>query len=162
MGINAAAQLLAGLWAGALLTIGGLAAPAAFAVLPPADAGRVVARLFAYEAYFSLAAGLVLVLIEQQRPRFAADAPTAAAARPATRSVMTANLLLVLGTLFCTVAGYFGVQPMMAAARSGQGTLSFAALHALSGGLFALKGSLVLALAWRLCAASVSRPYRSG
>ena len=38
---------LAGLWAGALLAIALLAAPAAFAVLPAADAGRVVARLFA-------------------------------------------------------------------------------------------------------------------
>ena len=39
---------------------------------------------------------------------------------------------------------------MMAAARAGQGGLSFGALHAVSGGLFVLKGLLVLALAWRL------------
>jgi hypothetical protein len=42
------------------------------------------------------------------------------------------------------------VQPMMAAARAGQGTVSFMTLHAISAGLFVLKGLLVLALAWRL------------
>ena len=53
--------------------------------------------------------------------------------------------------LFRSVGGYFAVLPMMEAARAGQqGTLSFGTLHAVSGGLFALKGLLVLALAWRL------------
>ena len=42
------------------------------------------------------------------------------------------------------------VLPMMAAARAGQGSLSFGALHGLSAGFFGLKGLLVLALAWRL------------
>ena len=39
---------------------------------------------------------------------------------------------------------------MMEAARAGQGPVSFGTLHAVSGGLFVLKGLLVLALAWRL------------
>jgi hypothetical protein len=39
---------------------------------------------------------------------------------------------------------------MMEAARAGQGAWSFGALHAVSSGFFALKGLLVLALAWRL------------
>jgi len=64
------------------------------------------------------------------------------------------NLVLLLGTLFCTIAGYFAVQPMVAAARAGQGTLSFGTLHAVSASLFALKGLLVLALAWRLSSAA--------
>jgi hypothetical protein len=66
--------------------------------------------------------------------------------------VFSVNLMLLLGTLFCTVAGYFAVQPMMAAARAGQGAISFGALHAVSAGFFMLKGLLVLALAWRLTA----------
>jgi hypothetical protein len=61
---------------------------------------------------------------------------------------------LLLGTLFCTVAGSFAVQPMMAAARAGQGPVSFATLHAVSAALFVLKGVLVLVLAWRLSAAA--------
>ena len=136
------AALLAGAWAGVLLCIGAIAAPAAFATLVSADAGRVAGRMFAVEAYMSLAVALVLFVIERQRSRDAAAAGTG--------SVFSINLLLLFGTLFCTVSGYFAVQPMMAAARAGQGIVSFGALHAISGGLFVLKGLLVLALAWRL------------
>ena len=60
--------------------------------------------------------------------------------------------MLALGALFCTVAGYFALQPMMAAARAGEGGLSFGALHALSAGFYAVKTALVVALAWRLTA----------
>jgi Domain of unknown function (DUF4149) len=136
------ASLLAGLWAGVLLGIGAMAAPAAFAVLAPADAGRAVGRMFAIEAYASLAVAIVLFAIERQRSRDAAAAGIG--------SVFSANLVLLLGTLFCTVAGYFAILPMMAAARAGQGSVSFAALHAVSAGFFLVKGLLVLALAWRL------------
>ena len=134
--------LLAGLWAGILICIGLIAAPAPFATLASADAGRVVSRIFAQEAYLSLALAVVLFLIVRKQAKTAAAAGTG--------SIVNANVLLVLGTLFCTVAGYFAVQPMMAAARAGQGSLSFMALHAISLGFFALKGLMVLALAWRL------------
>ena len=136
------AALIAGLWAGILLCIGAIAAPAAFATLARADAGRFVNRLFEQEAYLSIAVAVVLFAIERQRSRDRASGGTG--------SVFSANLMLLLGTLFCTVAGYFAVQPMMEAARAGQGALSFGALHAISAGFFVLKGLLVLALAWRL------------
>ena len=134
--------MLAALWAGVLLCIGAIAAPSAFATLGVVDAGRFVGRMFAQEAYLSLALALLLFVVERQRSRDAAAAGTG--------SVMSVNIVLLLGTLFCTVAGYFAVLPMLEAARAGQGTVSFLALHAISGGLFALKGLLVLALAWRL------------
>ena len=38
---------------------------------------------------------------------------------PGTGSALNANMLLLLGALFCTVAGYFALQPMMA--RRGPG-----------------------------------------
>ena len=41
-------------------------------------------------------------------------------------------MLLALGTVFCTVAGYYALAPLMAAARAGQGSLSFAQLHGIS------------------------------
>lgn len=138
------AALIAGLWAGILLCIGAIAAPAAFALLARPDAGRFVNRLFEQDAYLSIALALVLFAIERQRSRDATEAGTG--------SVFSANLMLLLGTLFCTVAGYFAVQPMMEAARAGQGSLSFGALHGISAGFFVLKGLLVLALAWRLSA----------
>ena len=59
--------------------------------------------------------------------------------------------MLVLGTIFCTAAGHFALQPMIVAARAGEpGALSFGALHAISMALYAAKGLLVLTLAWRL------------
>lgn len=131
--------LLPALWAGVLLCVALIAAPAAFAALAPADAGRVVARLFAQEAYLSLALSLIVVLLERRR------APG-----------LRAEALLALGALFCTVAGYFALQPMMAAARAGQGAWTFAQLHTLSLALFAVKLGLVLALAWRV--SSPARP----
>ena len=144
------AALIAGLWAGVLVCIGAIAAPAAFALLARPDAGRIVNRLFQQDAYLSLALALVLFVIERQRRRDATATGTG--------SVFSANLMLLLGTLFCTVAGYFAVQPMMEAARAGQASLSFGTLHAISAGFFVLKSLLVLALAWRLISAdSLSR-----
>jgi len=140
------AAVVAGLWAGILLCIGAIAAPSAFATLVPADAGRVVARMFMQEAYLSLGVAIVLFVIERQRTRQGAAAGGG--------SVFSLNLVLLLGTLLCTIAGYFAVQPMMAAARAGQGTVSFMTLHAVSASLFTLKGLLVLALAWRLSSAA--------
>jgi hypothetical protein len=140
--VSRGAALLVALWAGVLLAIGAVAAPAAFAVLPSADAGRVAGRMFSVEAHAGLAVVVLLFLVERRRARDAAQTGRA--------SVFSANLVLLLGALFCTVAGYFALQPMMAAARAGQGTWSFGALHAVSSSFFVLKGLLVLALAWRL------------
>jgi hypothetical protein len=134
--------LLPALWAGVVAAIGLLAAPAAFATLSPAAAGQVVSRLFAQEAYASLAAALLFVVLDR---------------RVGGRG-LSAEALLALGALFCTVAGYFAVQPMMAEARAGRGALGFGALHAISTVFFALKGVLLLALAWRCT--RVSRPGR--
>ncbi|MDN3920379.1 DUF4149 domain-containing protein [Roseateles violae] len=129
--------LLAALWGGLLLCVAFLAAPSAFAVLERAQAGAYVARVFALEANISLAAALLLMLIERRL------------ARDAGGRGFTAGFLLPAGALFCTVAGYFALQPMMAAARAGQGSVSFMTLHAVSFGFYGLKTLLVLALAWR-------------
>ena len=134
-------RLLPALWAGLLLAIALVAAPSAFAVLPQHDAGRVVARLFAIEAEVSIALAMLLFLIERRRASVAAEAGQG--------SVISAPMLLLLGTLVCTVAGYFAVLPLLEAARSGQGRWSFATLHGVSLGFYGLKTVLVLALAWR-------------
>jgi Domain of unknown function (DUF4149) len=134
-------MLLPALWAGGLLCVALLATPAPFAVLAAADAGRVVGRMLAQEAYSSLALGIVILVLE----RVAARRASAVGAGPQ----FTAGMALALGALFCTVAGYFAVQPMMAAARAGQGSLGFMQLHAISAGFYVLKTGLVLVLAWR-------------
>ncbi len=137
-------RLLAGLWAGLLVGLGAIGAPAGFAVTTVEVAGRTAGRMFAIEAHVSLAVAVLLLLLTRQAVPIEPDQPPAPA--------LNTNLLLLLGTLFCTIAGYFVLQPMMVAARAGEGSLSFGALHGLSAGFFALKGLLVLVLAWRFTA----------
>lgn len=134
-------RILPGLWAGWMLCVAMLATPAAFALLDKPTAGRVVARMLAQEAYTSLAMGTLLLVLERLVARRAAMAGQG--------SQFTVGMVLALGALFCTVVGYFALQPMMEAARAGQGGWSFAQLHAASLGFFGVKGLLVLALAWR-------------
>lgn len=136
------AAWLAGIWAGGLLVIGGMAAPAAFAVTTPEVAGRIAGRLFAQEAHIGLGLAAALVLLLRHHARRLADRQAG--------SLFSPELMLVLGAVFCTVAGYFALQPLMAAARAGQGSWSFGQLHGVSAVFFGLKGLLVLALAWRL------------
>ena len=134
-------RLIPGLWVGLLLCIAGIAAPAAFAMLARTDAGRVVGRLFVVEAWASLALAMLLLAIERGRARERAEASQG--------SVLSTEMLLVLGTVFCTVAGYFALQPLMPAARAGQGALSFGQLHAISAAMLVLKIMLLAVLAWR-------------
>ena len=136
------AACIAGLWAGVLLGVGLIGAPAGFATALPEAAGRAVGRMFAQDAYLSLALALVMCLLLRRRSQGQTEAG----------AVFSVNLMLTLGALFCTVAGYFALQPMMAAARAGEGAVSFGTLHLLSAGFFGVKTALVLALAWRLTA----------
>jgi hypothetical protein len=136
-----ARRLLPALWAGLLLCIALIATPAPFAALAPADAGRVVGRIFVQEAWTSLVLAFLLLLIERRRAGDAAEAGKG--------SVLSTEMLLLLGTVFCTVAGHFGVQPLIPAARTGAAPLTFGQLHAISVAFFGIKTVLVLMLAWR-------------
>lgn len=135
------AQLLASLWLGLVGALGAVAAPAAFAVLDRPLAGRVAGQCFRIEAQVALGFALALFLLHRHL------AAQRAAAGSGSR--VSVELLLVLGALFCTVLGYHALQPMMEAARAGQGAIGFGALHGVSSALFALKGLLLLALVWR-------------
>lgn len=146
--IERARRLLPGLWAGLLLCVAVLATPAPFALLAQADAGRVVGRMLAQEATISLLLGAIVLMLERVTARHGAVEGQG--------TQFTAGMALALGALFCTVAGYFALQPLMAQARLGQGALSFGQLHALSAAFYVLKAGLVLALAWR--AASPAPP----
>ena len=130
-------RLLPACWAGALLCLALIAAPAIFALLERADAGRAVGRIFLQEAWLSLVLGLVLLVLERVR------------ARRGLNPVLSAEILLTLGTVFCTLAGYFAVQSSMTAAKAGQSALSFGQLHAISAAFFGAKILLLGALAWR-------------
>lgn len=136
MNLRQCAGWLAGLWAGEIVCVGVLAAPAAFATLARPDAGRFVGRVFEQDAYLALAVAALLLLLERRQGREGAP-------------VFSVNVLLLLGALFCVVAGYFAVLPLMAQARAGQGGMSFMALHLVSTVFFAAKGLMVAVLAWR-------------
>jgi len=142
--VDRARRVLPAAWTGVSLGLGFVAAPALFAVLDRASAGRVAARLFAAEALISIVLCVVLALLE--RGRAARRAQAGAGSR------LSAELLLVLGALFCTVFGHYAIQPMLEAARTGQGRWSFGALHGASSALYAVKLLLVATLAWRAAA----------
>jgi hypothetical protein len=133
--------VLTALWLGLVVTLAAVAAPTAFAVLERTLAGQVAGRMFGIEARVGLGLAIALFLIERRLASL-----RVAAGRG---SVLSVEIMLVLGALFCTVLGYFALQPMMEAARAGQGAYSFGALHGVSSALFVLKGLLLLALLWR-------------
>jgi hypothetical protein len=132
-------RLLPGVWAGVLWCIALVATPAPFAQLAQADAGRVVARIFAQEAALSvgMAAGLFALEWAWLRTR---------SPHPGWRLPS----MLVALALTCTLLGYYGLQPMLAQARMGLGPMSFGQLHAVSLLLFGLKLVAVSVLAWRV------------
>lgn len=141
---------LAGLWAGSVLAIGGMAAPALFSVLSSQMAGQGAGRIFAIEANVSLLFAIVLFIMERQRVRSEVEQGGAST------SAMSASLLMILGALFLTVLGQFAIHPMIEAAKAGQPTrLSFGALHGISAGMYWLKAMVLLGLSWRLTAPTV-------
>lgn len=132
--------LLAALWLGLVVSLAAVVAPVLFAGLEREVAGRMAGQMFRIEAYAALGFAIALFLIERRLAGLRM--------RAGQGSVMSMNLLLVLGALFCTVFGYFALQPLMEVARAGQGRFSFGALHGASSVLFVLKGLLLLALVW--------------
>jgi Domain of unknown function (DUF4149) len=141
------AAWLTGAWAGLVAGIGFVAAPALFATLARADAGRVAARLFALDAYLGVGFGAVLLVLALR------DSHARALAGVSRFSV---ELMLALGALFCIVAGYFALEPMMAAARSGAPGPSFALLHGVAAAFFVVKFVAVAVLAWRWAGGAVA------
>lgn len=146
-------RLLPALWLGVLLCVALIATPAPFALLDRPTAGRVVARILAQEAWLSLVLALAGLVWARARARRAAEAGTG--------SQFSGEMVLLLGVLGCTVIGYFGLQPQMAAARAGQGPWSFGQLHAASSAFYAVKLVLLALLAWR-CAADTAPGAASG
>lgn len=135
---------LAGVWAGIIVGVGAVSAPSLFMVLDRPLAGTGAGRIFATEALVSMLMAIVLFVAERGRVRDRIEAGEKL-------SVMSGPLLLILGALFLTVFGHFGLTPVIQEAKAGLPTkLSFGALHGISAALFWLKGLLVLTLAWRL------------
>lgn len=142
--LNRIRAVLAGLWAGMLLTIGGLGAPVLFQMLDKVMAGQIAGRYFYVEAKVSLLLTAALLMIERAIVRRDAIAVGGSAPSP-----FSGNLILLLAILFTVVFGYEMLQPMMEAARSAPGRWTFMQLHGASMALYACRALLILTLAWR-------------
>ena len=139
-------RMLPALWAGVLLCIAAIAAPAAFGALSATEAGRVVSRIFVREAWLSLALAALLLRLQCRQDSNSRPSRT--------------DRALLWGTIGCTLLGYFALQPLMAAARAGGGVIGFGALHLISVVFYGLKTALVSWLAWR-AGTDLSRPPSS-
>jgi len=137
---------LAAVWTGLIVATGGLAAPSLVTVLERELAGKAAGRIFTLEAKVSLAFAVLSFVIERRRVRDQVESGV-------TTTVMTGNLLLILGALFLTIFGEFALHPMIEAVKAGQpSALSFGALHGISASLFWVRALMVGSLAWRLTA----------
>ena len=135
-------RLLPGIWLGLLVAIALIATPAASGTLDKASFGAVARAIFAREAPTSFILGVVILVIERR------DALVRHLATGV--SQFSTEMTLAIAALFCTVAGYYGLQPMMEQARlGGVATLTFTQLHAISLAFFGAKALCVLALAWK-------------
>lgn len=136
--------LIATLWAGSLWTVGYLVAPTLFATLSDKVlAGVIAGSLFRVEAWLSVFCAVTLMALAW----FVADG----------RSGKSAKRLLwiVAGMLACTVIGYFGIHPYMAALKevAGPGGVmatdaktQFDILHGVSSALYLVQSLLGVAL----------------
>jgi hypothetical protein len=136
--------LVATLWAGSLWTIGYLVAPVLFSTL--ADrvlAGTIAGQLFRIEAWVSVTCAAVLIA-------------SLIFGNTNSRPMQQHRLLfIILAMLFCTLAGYFGLQPFMAELREAAGPggvmdsdlrAKFGMLHAASSALYLVQSLFGIAL----------------
>jgi len=137
-------SILVTLWADSLWTVGYVVAPTLFITLPDrALAGMIAGQVFRVEAWLSLACGLGLLLL------------FAAARGLAHKRLM---LWLVLAMLLCTLVGYFGLQPAMAALKAelapgavleGAARARFGMLHGVASLIYLIQSVLAVTLVWR-------------
>lgn len=149
MFVARARLLIATFWVGSLWTIGYLVAPTLFSTLSDrALAGTIAGSMFRIEAWLSLFCAFFLLATS----RFTASNDVGA----------TKKHLhwLVLGMAVCTLLGYFGLQPFMAALRESAGAgggveagmrARFGVLHGIASAFYLVQSALglVLILKWR-------------
>jgi hypothetical protein len=127
------------LWTGAVLAIAFIAAPAAFAALPSADAGLVAARLFRVEAFGTMMVGTVAwIVMRREAAQASRDWPLWVA---------------VLFAMMTTLIGYFGLVEQMQSAKAANNAALYARLHGVSMVAYAIKtiawASFAAMLVWR-------------
>jgi Domain of unknown function (DUF4149) len=127
------AGLLVSLWAGSLVTVCGLAAPTAFAVLERRFAGLLAAQLFFWETIVGVFV-VTAVFIAHRFGQFSVSRPVVIALVVGAIAPLTSEL--VLG-------------PMMQAARNAGDMTRFGALHGISALLFVIACLSAILAAWQ-------------
>lgn len=137
--------LVATLWAGSLWAIGYLVAPALFATLADrALAGTIAGTMFRIEAWLSVICAAILMALHWIGNRGESGRRL---------------LWIASGMLACTLIGYFGLQPLMAAVREAAdpgGAMAdglkthFGVLHGISSAFYLLQSLLGVALVLHL------------
>lgn len=134
------------LWVGGMFAIGYLAAPVLFTELPDrTQAGNLAGAMFSIVAYAGLACGSYLLLYLLLRRGW--------------RAINAAVFWIVLVMLVLTIAGHFGVQPILTQLKADalprqvmESALRdrFAAWHGISSGIYLLQSVLGLwLLVWQ-------------
>jgi hypothetical protein len=136
--------LLVTVWAGSIWCIGYLVAPILFTTLSDRVlAGTIAGSMFRAGALLSLVCGSLLLTVLW----FDRSGPSRQTA-----------LRLAAAMLLCTLMGYFGLQPMMAALReaagpggvmAGTSREQFAMLHGASSLIYLLQSGLAVALVFK-------------
>jgi hypothetical protein len=136
--VSLARRLLLALWAGLLVTIGGLVAPTVFAVLPDRRlAGVIAGELFRRTTLVSVAVALVLYGLNWAR----------AAARGAIAHRAADGARLLAPAVLLALSEY-AVRPVLEAARAagGVGGTAFVVWHGVSALLYAAATLYTVAL----------------
>jgi hypothetical protein len=144
MFVSHARRLIATLWVGSLWTVGYLAAPVLFATLTDTRlAGTIAGSLFRVEAWLSVLCAVMLATL--------IGFTGGDTVLPQRKTL----LVLAGAMLACTLVGYFGLQPFMAALRETAGPdgvmasdsrMQFGILHAISSGIYLVQSLLGVAL----------------
>lgn len=140
--------LIATLWAGSLWTVGYLVAPTLFVTLTDRVlAGTVAGSLFRIEAWLSVFCAVALIALA----RFGG--------KEGNEPARARRSWLVLGMLGCTLVGYFGLHPIMAALREAAGPggvmesgvrMRFGILHAASSVFYLAQSLLAVGLVLKI------------
>ena len=136
--------LVVTVWVGSLWTIGYVVAPTLFTTLDDRVlAGTIAGRLFRVEAWLSVACAIILLILVRA---FSSDLGG---------NQRRTCAWLLLAMLVCTLLGYFGLQPFMAALREASGPagvmdsemkMKFGLLHGVSSAIYLVQSLLGVAL----------------
>lgn len=145
--------LIAALWWGGLSGLSFVAVPLMFAMLGPAVAGPVTARLFSLQCWIGLGLGLLLLLMLRQQRHQASAVPADEAGAARNLALMRATLShmgIVIFAMLLALLQEFGVAQNIITARASGGNLRL--WHAL--------GSALVLGQW-LCAGSLLWQFSS-